>query len=242
MNEKEQISFYNIIAPFYRQIFPVQQPKVNFLKTHIPYKGKVLDCACGGSELPEKLAEEDYSVTALDNNPILLDLISEKMGIQVINSSFEDIGDLGLSGFDCIICIGNSLSYAGDEKELSDLLSTFKSMLKKGGVLITQTVNYDLIIRNKKTVFPEKVISRADEKLIFRREYEFIPPEKIAFRTEVVLGDKVFNNEDTFYPLKSDIQKKLLENVGFTNIFQFGGFAENPYSIDSGAIVTISEL
>ncbi|PJA26282.1 MAG: hypothetical protein CO189_11580 [candidate division Zixibacteria bacterium CG_4_9_14_3_um_filter_46_8] len=230
-------TFFDIIAPHYREIFPIGDAKFAFLKQFAIGGRKVLDLACGGSELPEKLADSGFDVTAFDSNERLLQMIAHNKGIRIIRGDFKDIDSSSLGQFDTIFCIGNSLSYAGDMGAFQKLLKDLRVILSPDGHLVTQTINYDKLVTAGKMKMPDRIVADAEGDIIFKREYSYHQPAEIIFDTKIIRGQNSFQNIDRFPLLRSELQMDMMKIAGFTKINIFGDFKDIPFELDSPAII-----
>lgn len=68
---------------------------------------------------------------------------------------YDDIKDLIGTGFDAVICLGNSFAHMadnfGDQREQKQAIKNFEKCLKPGGLLIIDHRNYDNIMETGQT-------------------------------------------------------------------------------------------
>ncbi len=233
-------SFYDLIAPFYRKIFAVSGAKIQFLEKYIPPAGRVLDLACGAGELAERLSNRGYELTALDNNEYLLRQIHSDKGIKEVCGDFKRIESYNLGVFDAVIFIGNSISYAGDEDDIFDLLKKIRELTAPDGYLIIQTINYYKLTFSGEFNLPEKSISTPKGSIIFKRKYIYRPPKEVLFNTEIILNGRRYSHREKFTLFDSVLQKILLKASGFKRVQLFGDFKGDAFNPQSPAIITLS--
>jgi len=123
----------------------------------------VLDLACGTGDISVRLLEQGFKVTSSDASyDLLKEAIKTRWSrrmekefdewiIEEIN--WKDVEEITKpeAGFDACILLGSSFSaITPTNKDLQDqikLLNTFKGLLKPGGTLIIDHMNFDNILR-----------------------------------------------------------------------------------------------
>jgi glycine/sarcosine N-methyltransferase len=232
--------FYDEIAQYYDLIFPAGKAQVSFL-TEIagrPPKN-VLDIACGTGTYAIELAKEGYSVTAVDLDAEMIEVLKKKtldsnLGTKInpIQGNMLELPQRLNTKYDLAFCIGNSLVHLDGEKEIEEFLSGIKSLLVDRGHLVIQIINYDRIL--KKNIKSLPTIEVKDKGLKFHRLYRYDTKiNKILFKTILEVPGNVIENEIPLYPLLSGDLETLLQNSGFTNIQVFGDFQKSEFQKDS---------
>ena len=106
---------YNEIADIYLEIFPINQAFLSFILEYLGKPGsKVLDLGCGPGDYVDALSRSGYRVTGIDNSSVMITLAQANKQGSFYNYSFTEIDQLEgaqKGEFDCVYCIGNSLSY-----------------------------------------------------------------------------------------------------------------------------------
>ena len=128
-----------------------------------------------------------------------------------INRAFPD------NYFDTVICFGNTLVHLDSNTEIRTFLNHTARLLKPGGKLLLQILNYDYILDKKISELPLIETSR----LHFTRHY-ILPnggQQKIEFKT--ILTDK-FSSEivENNVPLLPIRKKELERHIRRTHIFR----------------------
>lgn len=165
-------------TPVHRSYMSVRQEKMLsfFDKKSINIEGKVLDAGCGPGHFMIKLLERKYRVTGIDVSRKMLELASEQINRNKLNSSVNLI----VSDIESIPFRDNSfdiLSTAGVIEYLDKdvkVLSEFKRVLKNNGLLIISVTNkysYNLILDNiieilRRNPFFFKIMNFVSEKII----------------------------------------------------------------------------
>jgi len=138
----------------------------NFLIDLLKSKGckRILDVACGTGVDSIMLLEEGFDVVSVDaSDKMLKYALKERWNrrkekqfdnwtIEEANwlSLYEDIKTHIGTGFDAVICLGNSFAHLmdgyGDQREHKKAILNFKKCLRAGGILLIDHRNYDIIL------------------------------------------------------------------------------------------------
>jgi len=234
--------FYTEIARYYDYIFPVGNAQLQLILETAGHPPKeILDVACGSGGYSKSLSDMGYSVTAIDLDESMVQILKEKderINAQVLN--MLDINDL-TGSFNLIFCIGNSLVHLNDLKEIGLFLKSCKNKLKTNGKLLLQIVNYDRILDKEITSLPE--IKNEEKNLRFERYYNYLPEQhKIDFKTILTVNGEVLENHILLFPIKSEELKELLKAAGFTGVEFYGSFKKDNYEpMESFSLVVIAE-
>lgn len=221
--------FYKNLAPVYRFVFPVEN-KSSFLARHLPEEGRVLDVGSADGAVLAALEAEvsGLDVLGIDLSEALLceakALYPERAGKFVALDMREAFRVFGKATFDGIYCIGNTLVHLED---VVQVIGDFRQMLKPGGVLIIQILNYDKIMRER----PEELPLIDNDRVRFERYYEYLD-EGICFKSVLTIkGDKdlTLSAETMLYPLMKEALHQLLVDEGFGSIEWFSGFDGKAY-------------
>ena len=128
-----------------------------FLRAQLDAVGarRVLDAACGSGGHALWLARQGYEVAGADVSPVMIDLARQKASAQALDVAFVVTGLDNLAPalplppsptlpFDAVLCLGNSLPHLLTQADLVAALRGMASVLRPGGLLILQNLNYDL--------------------------------------------------------------------------------------------------
>ena len=198
----------------------------------------------GPGEYTSAFARWGLHSAGIDLDQAMIEVATEQKNSSRIEADFvrADMTDLPFNGdyFDACICIGNSFVHLLQEEQHLQALRDMYRVLKPGGVLLLQTVNYDRILRDKVLQLPK--IFNEDVGLTFERSYSFRDDGLIDFRTvlRVPAGNNekcVIENTVPLYPLTLDELLVFMKKVGFFPIKPWSGFSSSPWDIKAFATV-----
>lgn len=198
---------------------------------------KILDVGCGTGEHSIFLARKGFNVIGIDISEKMIDISQGKKmasdekvrkNLEFKKASIGEIFSTFKSGFDAIICLGNTLPHI---KGLDHSLEDFSKSLIRKGLLIIQIRNYDKIDNEKKRVLDIdfRKGEKEENEIGFIRFIDIRNDGKINFNilsmTRGKKGWKTSNLETTTHLLlKKDLLLSSLNRVGFTDIETFGSF------------------
>lgn len=138
-----------------------------------------------------------------------------------------------LASFDAVLCTGNTLANLRDSSDVMNTLSGFSEILREGGTILIQILNYDHIIAHNVTTLP----TMTTDQFRFERMYSFREDGNIGFSAEFIGNDgKRFSNEITIHPL---MKEEL--TAGFSDIRFFGGMNGEELTDTSLPLVCIAD-
>ena len=233
MHDSQNI-FYTSISTYYSEIFPFNPMQLKFVKNklgELPAK-YILDIGCATGELAAQLAEGGAEVIGIDlNNDLLQQAIDnkkhEKLTFQQGNM-LELTQDFEVQQFDAVLCFGNTLVHLNNETLVLQMLEGAKGVLKPGGQLLIQLLNYDYICSEPVEALP--VIET--ENIKFIRRYNFADDsDLIGFQTDLEIKaiNRIVSNETPLLSLKSEALRALLEKAGFQNIQFYANFKQEAF-------------
>ncbi|MEC0182210.1 class I SAM-dependent methyltransferase [Paenibacillus peoriae] len=231
--------FYQVLTPYYDEIFPANDKQISFLSSCFPAASTLLDVGAGTGNTAIALTKAGYILTAAEPEQSMTVKIKEKanrdqLHIKVMPNSMQQIPQLNET-FDGIYCIGNTLAHLDNFNEICTFLQAAYDMLNEQGKLVIQTVNFENVLRHQKYSFP--LIQK--DTFTFTRKYEPLD-HKIRFTTILEDHSDTHSNAILLYPVtKAQLQNELL-NCGFHSISVYGDYGKSPYSIESPALVIIA--
>ena len=210
----------------------------------------VLDAATGTGMHAIALAQLGYQASGADISRGMIERAcsnAKSAGVQV---RFEVAGfgslasTFGISSFDALLCLGNSLPHLLSRAELDQALLDFAACLKPGGVLLIQNRNFDAIIANHERWMEPQSHSEADAEWIFQRFYDFDPDGLLTFN--IVTLKRLSQGNWTQHIVSSRLRPILkvdlmhsLSEAGFTSLAPFGDMAASPFNPETSPNLVI---
>lgn len=201
---------------------------------------RVLDMACGSGRHSVALAASGADVTGIDASKSMIEAAkrhAENEGVDptLIIADMETIRTTVNGPFDLVICLGNSLALVNDIDILKQVVRDVFQILKEGGSLVVQVLNFEEIHWTGFRNFPMKTGKLSNgEEITFARllEHSDYPLSSTlvmsAFRkqdgewTSEVSTQKVLN-------LKHDKMKSILQETGFNSVEIYSDYARGSF-------------
>lgn len=243
----DQERFYSSIANYYEHIFPLNKQQVEFVLSEFdsPEELYFLDAGCSTGQLAKELCLHGALGLGIDLNS---DMISRAASLFPSPSiSFRKMNMLQLTKtlpehyFDVVICFGNTIVHLDNITQVKDFFKQAATVLKPGGKLLLQLLNYDYILDRQITELP--LID--NEHIRFVREY--ILPKgnqpKVEFRTRLTLKEtgETLENSTLLLPVRKNELEKLLTLAGFSNLCFYSNFTKSPAGDDHLPLVVVGE-
>jgi SAM-dependent methyltransferase len=231
---------YDDIVDVYNEIFPLNQAFLVFLNGYLGEIGsRVLDLGCGPGDYVGLLAEEGYEVVGIDSSVGMIEAAKAKHHGRFYPYSFTEIGKLR-GHFDCVYCVGNSLSYLPN-----DLLPTFMAetaeLLKDFGRFILQVVNWDRFVGMGRINFDVKALS---DGRTFHRGYEPMEYGTVIFHTSLQKeGELLAEWADSLHPKTLSYLRAAILSSGLDVVGAYGDYDKAPFDSESSpALILVAEM
>jgi SAM-dependent methyltransferase len=232
------MTFYTDIAVAYDSIFPPNPQQIQFIGQCFNSKAslKLLDVGCGTGNLSLALTALNHELIGIDLDEAMINRAREKDNEK--RTVFEVCNMLTLQqyypaqSFDGIVCFGNTLVHLPDLKAMSTFFNQARILLKPGGKLLLQIINYDRIIKQSINHLP--TIENDDVQFI--RNYNYLKERhRIDFETFLSFKNnrQTIKNSQILYPLTRSELNDLLIASGFIDLTFFGSFTRQPWLLDS---------
>jgi SAM-dependent methyltransferase len=221
--------FYDEIALYYDDIFPVQEAKLNRILEQLPsIPSDILDVACATGGYAIELASLGHQLTAVDLDARMIQELKDKnTGIDARVMNMLDIDSLNKT-FDLIYCFGNSIVHLDTIADVKAFFLSCYQTLKPDGQFLFQVINYDRILDQHIDHLP--TIHNANTKLSFIRNYSYLQDEhKIAFHTILQVDDHIRENTVKLLPIRHEELIEALTEAGFQAIKTYGGFMKQAF-------------
>lgn len=198
----------------------------------------ILDLACGFGRHANRLAALGHRLTGIDLMEGFLDLARQDAvdhGVQVRYQQ-GDMRQIKFENeFDRVMIIFTAFGYFVDEDNLL-VLKNVRRALRPGGLLITDSMNRDVVMKN---FLPVHVLDKGGDLMIDRNAFDSVNGlmhnQRIFIRNGV-RKDRPFSvrlyNPGEFIA--------LLKEAGLELVHMYGGFDAQPVSTDSRRLVVLA--
>ena len=228
---KKQKSVFEIYAYEYDLITNAQQREPNHAKEVTALINKfhpesVLDAGCAAGLTSMLFAKQGVKSIGLDRSQPMLDQCLKKydnspLPLSFIHGNFESLPKKLTDNFDMVACIANSISGITTIAGLKNTFGSFYSVLKPGGVLVLQMLNYASM--KEGTIFPIKATE--NNGIVYERFSERQKNKLYVYITRFDMNAKprqyeVFRHQfDNFTP--NQVVSKI-KSSGFDKIRKYG--------------------
>ncbi len=210
---------------------------------------RVLDAACGTGMHAIALAQRGYKAVGTDLSTGMVERARVNAATAGINVRFEVAGfgelaqtfgvpesppsavssgrrDTG-TGFDALLCLGNSLPHLLTSADLAAALSDFAACLRPGGLLLIQNRNFDAVLANRQRWMDPQSHRDGDTERLFLRFYDFESDGTLTFNLVTLRrsGAGVWNQQVTstrLCPLRQEDLTAALAKAGLSSIACYG--------------------
>lgn len=217
------MSFYSEMTDSYEAIFPLAPKKLKWLKA-LSKSGdldQMLDIGCATGELAFEMSKTFNQVDAFD---LEVGMIKKAQSTYLRPNLSYRVGDMIFTEavfsdkqYDLVTCFGNTLVHLPDPK-VGLAFTSIGQVIKPGGMLVVQLLNYDQIVENHRPTLP-----LIDNDVVkFERAYLWGTDDRLTFKIRLTIKStgESFDNEVELYPMGRKRLVALLEKSGFeTPIF-----------------------
>jgi len=240
------MAFYSSISNAYDAIFPFNPAQLEFIEACFggAVAGKrIVDAGCGTGSLAIMLARRSARVIGFDADKEMIAIAEEKRP-QALDLRFrtgdliEELTHFDKNSFDAVLCFGNTLVHLKDEDKVEEFVRNASEVLKPGGKLLLQIVNYDRVLDKGVKSLP--VIETSGYR--FERNYVLSGDGHILFET--MLTDRnsgeVISNSVPLLPLRKETLESIVEKY-FSKTACYGDFKQNVWSEETFHLVIKAE-
>jgi 2-polyprenyl-3-methyl-5-hydroxy-6-metoxy-1,4-benzoquinol methylase len=186
-----------------------------------------LDAGCGTGFHSLLLAQLGVKMTAVDISTEMLERVQRhakemELSISTLRSSFQTLRSNTIGSYDAVVSLGNSLPHLLSLDDLRSAIVNFAAILKPGGVLFLQNLNYERILSRQERV--QSVKEAGDTTFVRFYDYErpFLSFNILTIRRHG--GDSVEQLRTIrLRPIVSAELLPLLTESGFVDIKTYGG-------------------
>jgi len=229
---------YDDIAPIYQQIFPINKEFLKFIENVLPTPpASILDIGCGNGQYVDWFSRKGYQAVGIDSSAGMIEKAKRDYQGIFFQLGFTQMDQLS-NTFDCIFCIGNSLSYL-PKADTHQFLSDVIMHLNPTGFVVFQMVNWDTYHDQGRMCFPVLYLPNGWS---FHRSYDPIDENTISFETELRKGIVVEQSwQAPLYPRYAQSFKNELTAAGYKTVKLFGDFNQGIFDPGSSpALVMVA--
>ena len=187
---------------------------------------RILDCACGIGTQSLGLAKFGFRVTGCDLSPraverARLEASRRNLNIQFSVANMLDLGCLGNSNFDAVICMDNSLPHLESAEHLLQAAEQMYSRLRPGGYLMVSIRDYDRLIEERPVVQMPSFYSDQGRRRIVLQVWEWVDARRYLFylyiTRELEKERQTFHTTGSYRAIKCDEVVAIFSQAGFKN-------------------------
>jgi len=248
------VDLYGILAERYDGFFPLDPAAARWAEGLARARGssvpRVLDAGCATGSLAARLAARGCSVEGIDLDEGLLAQARKKREALpesargLLSFSLVDLRDAGKAfeagSFDAVLCLGNTLPHLNGPEEIRAALEGFRSLLRPGGALGLQIIDFDRIerlgltglppLRSGGALFERSYLGlRANEPFTFRARISSEGGEAGRDAAAGATAVRASAEADTrLFALSRGLLADILRDAGFASPIFDGGFSGEP--------------
>jgi 2-polyprenyl-3-methyl-5-hydroxy-6-metoxy-1,4-benzoquinol methylase len=152
----------NAEIPFLQKLLTQEQAK------------KILDVRCATGMHAIELSKKGFDVFGMDDSDRLItkakkNVLKAREYVTFNQLTMLDIAKHPAKPFDAVMMLGNIISMLKDTKQALEFFKDAKDILKVGGILIIQTLNYRLMSRTKQRF---ELVNSKDKDTLFIKAFD----------------------------------------------------------------------
>lgn len=240
--------FYDALAGDYDQMTSFETRLVSerpFVRLFVEQNGitSAVDAGAGSGFFSILLAQLGVRVTAVDLSGVMLKALSrnaaeKKLSVGVLQTSFRDLAKRLHDVVDAVFCMGNTLAHLMGPRELDDGLAAFRRVIKPGGSLLLQVLNFDRILAERQRIQSVREAGGAT----YVRFYDYQGDHLVFNVVKLEHREAGVEQHHLAIPLKPWTSNELtsaLIREGFQSIETFGNIAHEPFESASSKDLVI---
>jgi SAM-dependent methyltransferase len=189
----------------------------------------ILDVGCGNGQYVDWFSRKGYQATGIDSSTGMVRQAQQDYQGTFFSLGFDQLDQLDRR-FECVYCIGNSLSYL-PQAQMDLFFRKSQALLDPSGSFVLQLVNWDHFQQKNTLSFPS--ISLEDE-TVFHRSYQRIDAFSVVFLTSITANEEVIHRwEDILFIHSTQTLLAGLNSAGFEQITLYGDFQQTPFDPNS---------
>jgi glycine/sarcosine N-methyltransferase len=193
---------------------------------------RVLDAACGTGMHTLALARRGYAALGADLSPGMIARARANAAAAEVDVPFEvaGFGELNArvgTGFDALLCLGNSLPHLLTPSDLAAALADFAACLRPGGLVLIQNRNFDAVLSRGERWMDPQTHQEGNVEWLFLRFYDFESDGTLAFNLVTLRreGSDAWSQQvaaTRLWPLRQEELIAALSPAGFGEVTCWG--------------------
>jgi SAM-dependent methyltransferase len=226
-----------------------------FIEGHLQARKarSVLDVACGTGMHALALAERGYEVVGVDLSAGMIKRARANATAAGMDVVFEIAGfgtlaqTLAETDFDALLCLGNSLPHLLEPDELAKALADFAACLRRGGLLLIQNRNFDVVLARRDRWMPLQAHHELGKEWLFLRFYDFEADGRLTFNVLTLRREGVGEwdqhlTSTKLWPLTQEELREALEANGFEAITCWGDMQGASFDPETSGNLIVSAI
>jgi 2-polyprenyl-3-methyl-5-hydroxy-6-metoxy-1,4-benzoquinol methylase len=211
---------------------------------------RVLDAACGTGMHAIALAQRGYEAVGADLRAGMIERARANAVAAGAEVRFEvaGFGELSArvgSGFDAVLCLGNSLPHVLTMEAWHATLSDFANCLRPGGLLLIQNRNFDRIAACRERWMEPQARQEGRTEWLFLRFYDFEVDGTLTFNLVTLRRERAgtWNQgiaTTRLRPLRRDELVAALTAAGFGEITCGGDMQGAPFDLETSGDLMVT--
>jgi len=219
---------------------------------------RVLNAACGTGMHTIALAQRGYEAVGADLSAGMIERAQANAAAAGVDVRFEVTGFGALSarvgtGFDAVLCLGNSLPHLLTPTDLAVVLADFAACLRPGRLLLIQNRNFDAVLDQRQRWMEPQARREGEAECLFLRFYDFEPDGTLTFNL-VTLRREGADNEHLegawnqritstrLRPLRQEELVAALAVAGFKGVACWGDMQAAPFDPEASGNLIITGM
>lgn len=198
---------------------------------------RIIDLGSATGHHSLHFARQGYDVVGVDPSEEMVRLARAQAGDSNVSFLVGGFGGLraSLEGeFDAVLCLGNTLPHVPDQASLQSALADIMAVLRPGGLLIVQQLNYDRIMTTRQRFLGLSQGRRDHAEYLFFRFYDYLPTG-LAFNVVIMRreadGTWQHRVESTYLqPILSTQLTSTLAETGFVDVRLYANYDGEAFS------------
>jgi len=212
---------------------------------------RVLDAACGTGAHAIALARRGYDITGVDISAGMIARARANVAnargdrVRFVVGGFGHLATEAGTGYDALICLGNSLPHVLTERDLDATLRDFAAALRPGGLLLVQNRNMDAVLAAQSRWMPLRAHREGGQEWLFVRFYDFNADGTLTFNVVRLYhnGNEPWTqhvNATTLRPWLREELERATKAAGFECLARYGDLSGTAYTPTSSNLVLVA--